>query len=356
MGTIVTRPRKDNTTAYMAKIVRKSEGKVIYRETETFDRRAAAVSWLARREHELDQPGALERAQRTDHTLADAIDKYVAEAGDIGRTKAQVLKAIKGYDIANMACDKIGSHDIVTLAQQLSVKRKPQTVANYLSHLGAVFAIARPAWNMPLDEKAMQDAFKVTRRLKVTGKSVERDRRPTLAELDQLMTHFTRRSNYRTTVAPMHRLIAFAIFSTRRQEEIARITWDDFEGDRVLVRDMKNPGDKIGNHVWCDLVPEAARIVKAMPKVKDRIFPYTADAISAAFTRACQFLQIEDLHFHDLRHDGVSRLFEMGWNIPHVAAVSGHRSWSSLKRYTHIRQTGDKYADWAWLDQITPPE
>lgn len=39
----------------------------------------------------------------------------------------------------------------------------------------------------------------------------------------------------------------------------------------------------------------------------------------------------------------------MGWTIPHAAAVSGHRSWSSLKRYTRLRQTGDKYANWKWL-------
>lgn len=60
-------------------------------------------------------------------------------------------------------------------------------------------------------------------------------------------------------------------------------------------------------------------------------------------TRACKLLDIKDLRFHDMRHEGVSRLFEMGWNIPHVAAVSGHRSWVGLKRYTHIRETGDKY-------------
>lgn len=73
------------------------------------------------------------------------------------------------------------------------------------------------------------------------------------------------------------------------------------------------------------------------------IFPYSTDAITAAFTRACKLLGIHDLHFHDLRHEGISRLFEMGWNIPHVAAVSGHRSWNSMKRYTHIRQSGDKW-------------
>ena len=120
-----------------------------------------------------------------------------------------------------------------------------------------------------------------------------------------------------------------------------------------MVRDMKNPGEKAGNDVWCDLPPEALRIVKAMPRCAGAIFPFGPDAISAAFTRAGKLLEISDLHFHDLRHDGVSRLFELGWNIPHVAAVSGHRSWQSLKRYTHLRQTGDKYAGWPWLDRLS---
>ncbi len=104
-------------------------------------------------------------------------------------------------------------------------------------------------------------------------------------------------------------------------------------------------------------------IVKAMPRVDDRIFPYSTGAIGAAFTRACLFLGIntEDmpdekrLHFHDLRHDGISRLFETGFNIPHVAAVSGHRSWTGLKRYTHLRQTGDKYEGWKWLPIVSAP-
>lgn len=79
-----------------------------------------------------------------------------------------------------------------------------------------------------------------------------------------------------------------------------------------------------------------------------RIFPCSTDAINAAFTRGCKILGIADLRFHDLRHEGISRLFEMGRTIPQVAAVSGHRSWTSLKRYTHIRQSKDKYENWKW--------
>jgi len=116
---------------------------------------------------------------------------------------------------------------------------------------------------------------------------------------------------------------------------------------------MKNPGEKRGNNVWVDLPDPAVAIIKAMPTKGDLIFPYSTDAIGAAFTRACKILGIADLHFHDLRHDGVSRLFEMGLNIPHVAAVSGHRAWSSLQRYTHLRMVGDKYADWKWMGKVT---
>jgi integrase len=162
---------------------------------------------------------------------------------------------------------------------------------------------------------------------------------------------------------PMQSIVAFAVFSTRRMEEILRIAWADLDeaGSRVLVRDMKDPKEKSGNHIWCELPPEALQIVQAQPRSDDRIFPASVDAVGAAFTRACQFVGISDpdrpdelnLHFHDLRHDGISRLFEMGRNIPQVACVSGHRSWNSLKRYTHIRQTGDKYTGWPWLAALT---
>jgi integrase len=90
-----------------------------------------------------------------------------------------------------------------------------------------------------------------------------------------------------------------------------------------------------------------------MPRVKPEIFPYSTDAISAAFTRACKILGIKDLRFHDLRHEGISRLFEIGRTIPQVAAVSGHRSWSSLKRYTHIRQIENRYGNWKWKDILS---
>jgi integrase len=346
MATIVPRKRKNGSIGHLAQIIIKRDGKVVHQESQTFDRKQAAVAWATRREGELRRPGAIGR-RKDDPTLADVIDRYVAESEKvIGRTKAQVLRKIKTYDLAELRCSEITSSELISFAQALPVM--PQTRQNYLSHLSAIFAVAKPMWSYPLDQQAIKDAFTVSKRMGITGKGAQRDRRPTLAELDALMEHFATVKARRPASVPMQRIIAFAIFSTRRQEEIVTIRWSDYEGNRVLVRDMKHPGEKIGNNTWCVIVPEAAAIIDSLPRRDERIFPYSTDAISAAFTRACKVLAIEDLHFHDLRHEGVSRLFEMGRTIPQVASVSGHRSWQSLQRYTHLRQTGDKYVGWKW--------
>lgn len=354
MATINPRVRKDGSTAYTAQIKIKRNGRVIYTTAQTFDKEKDARSWAKRKEAELALPGALDAAMHPSGTLDDAIDKYLkASRKEIGRTKAQVLDAIRRDDIAAMDCEQITSREIVAYANRLGAERKPQTVMNYLSHLSAVFRIANTAWGMRLDPAEMAKAMDALKRLGAVSKSGKRERRPTVDEMNRLMEAFVTRSHRRNAL-PMHMVAAFAMFSTRRLEECLRITWADLEAGRVLVRNMKHPGEKAGNDVWVDLPPEAEQIARAMPKSDPRIFPYSTDAVSAAFTRTCKVLGIEDLHFHDLRHEGVSRLFEMGRTIPQAASVSGHRSWSSLQRYAHLRATGDKWAGWEWVEKLAP--
>ncbi|MGM5087585.1 site-specific integrase [Rhizobium leguminosarum bv. viciae] len=377
MGTISERTRKNGTKAYTAQIRLKQKGEVVHSEAQTFDRKPAAKAWLKKRETELAEPGALEKLKVEDPMLADVIDEYISTSiKAMGKTKAQCLRLIKKHPIASRRCSTIASPHLSAFAKDLQsgwlpegeedvfeaavdkgdkkiVIRQPQTVGNYMSHLGSVFAVARPMWGYQLDQSAFEDAVTVTSRLGIISRSQERDRRPTIAELERLLAFFVERRKRTPQSSPMDKIILFAIFSTRRQEEITVIRWSDYEPghDRYLVRDMKHPGQKIGNDVWCTLLPEGRAIIESMPRGKNEIFPYNPSTISRNFTDACKLLGIEDLHFHDLRHDGISRLFEMGWDIPRAATVSAHRSWSSLKRYTHIRQVGDKYAGWKWLPQ-----
>ncbi|MEP5732407.1 MAG: site-specific integrase [Sulfitobacter sp.] len=357
MAQIIERKRKDGSTAFVAQINIRRNGKWAHRESRTFDKPASAAAWYKKRMKEISDAGDnLTSIKSKGRTLSTAIDRYITESvKDIGRTKAQVLRSIRSYDIAQMACNDIESHDIVQFAKDLSTTRTPATVGNYMSHLGAIFAIARPAWGIPLSHQAMKDAFVVCNRLGIAGKAKSRDRRPSLSELNALMAMFEDKHRRRPKSAPMHRIVGFALFSTRRQEEITRVTWEglDRTHNRVFIKDMKHPGDKAGNDVWCDLPTPAMNIAEAMPRKVARVFPFQTDTISASFTRACKVLEIEDLRFHDLRHEGVTRLFEIGETIPQVAAVSGHRSWSSLQRYTHIKQTGDKYEGWKWLERLS---
>ena len=361
MGSITTRKRKNGSSSHSAQIRIMRGGVTVYQESQTFDRKQAATAWLKRREGELAQPGALDRAMREGATVAEMIDQYIDQVGTmrpLGKTKLATLKAIASSWLGEvMDCD-LSSQVLVEYATWRAGPEgggvTPQTVGNDLSHLGAVLAVAKPAWGYEVDPHAMTDARKVLRKMGLTSRSKERNRRPTLEELDLLLQHFADMQQRRPSSINMLKVIGFALFSTRRQDEITRILWEDVDAEhkRVLVRDMKNPGQKIGNNVWCSLPDEAWAILQSMPRECAEVFPYNSSSVSAAWIRACKFLQIDDLHFHDLRHEGVSRLFEMAWDIPRVASVSGHRDWNSLRRYTHLRKQGDKYADWEWLHRI----
>lgn len=353
MGTIQSRKRRDGSVGYTATVRVKRGGVIVHRENATFEREAAARAWMKKRETELAEPGALDKP--ADPTLAEVIDTYNQEKLKThGKTKAQVLRTIQASSLGALKCSSIGSAELVAFAKGLTAS--PQTVGNYMAHLAAVFSVARPAWGYPLDEQAIQDARTVLKKLGRITRSKERTRRPTLDELHQLMVHYTLAEAKRRDTIPMRRIILFAIFSTRRQEEITRVSWADLDRERMelRVRDMKNPGEKLGNDVRTKLTPEALRLIDTQPAGDGPIWPFNADSISTSFTRACQLLGIEGLHFHDLRHEGISRLFELGWTIPQVAGVSGHRTWQSLKRYTHMQASGDKYAGWAWFDQLAP--
>jgi integrase len=108
-----------------------------------------------------------------------------------------------------------------------------------------------------------------------------------------------------------------------------------------MIRDRKHPKDKIGNNQRVPLLTvtgfDPTIIIARQSRKSDRIFPVNERSVSTLFARATEALGIEDLHFHDLRHESISRLFAAGFRIEQVALISGHRDWAMLRRYTHIR-------------------
>ena len=73
-----------------------------------------------------------------------------------------------------------------------------------------------------------------------------------------------------------------------------------------------------------------------MNHIGEELFPISEHAVTVAFTRAIKKSNLSNISFHTLRHEAITRFFEMGLTIPEVASISGHKSWSMLRRYTHI--------------------
>jgi integrase len=304
-------------------------------------------------------------AKASDPTLSKAITQYLTESSEgnreVGTAKRQALEMIAKGDLGALLCSQVTSAALVKFGKGLKVQ--PVTVSGYFSHLKSVFKVAKPAWGYPLNKAAFVEALDVLGELGATGTSNRRDRRPTLDEVTRIVERMYTKWLNNPRMAPYHLIVLFAIFSTRRQSEITRMKWSDIDSEncRLLVFDMKDPKKKIGNHVFVDLTFEALRVVRAAReharvagRAGDVVFPYSGNAISTEFKETCQALEIEDLRFHDLRHEGVSRLFEMNFDIPAVSMMSGHKTWTHLKRYAHIRKYGDKYAGWPFLDLVAP--
>ena len=81
---------------------------------------------------------------------------------------------------------------------------------------------------------------------------------------------------------------------------------------------------------------------KAIQILNDSKIPYetTPNALRLAWSRLKKKGNIKDLHFHDLRHEATSRLFEKGLNPVEVATIAGHKDTRILMRYTHLRAEG----------------
>jgi integrase len=157
-----------------------------------------------------------------------------------------------------------------------------------------------------------------------------RERRLSVEEESRLMLEL----ETKTRNPWMRPIVIFAIETGMRRSEILSLTWEYVDLQRRVARlvDTKN-----GEGRSVPLTLKATSLLLSMPRSIDgRVFATTAEAVKLSFQRAVVRSQIDDLHFHDLRHEAVSRLFEKGLNVMEVSSVSGHKTLQMLKRYTHL--------------------
>jgi hypothetical protein len=180
-------------------------------------------------------------ARRKIGTVGDAIGDYLkATCGDIGRTKKQVLKKFRNeFQISEIPCDDLRPRDITDFARSFSRGRSPATVQTYLSPLNAALSIARTAWHDDMERDIAKDGITAARHLKRAGRSNSRSRRPSLDELDRILAFFVGAHQRDNRSPPLHAVVTFAVFSSRRQDEITQIIREDFcEGGHFVVKDQ----------------------------------------------------------------------------------------------------------------------
>jgi integrase len=316
---------------------------------QTFSTRAAARTWSTRTEADIDAGRKVSTVKTA--RVADVLRAYrglVTMTKAMSRSKAHALESIE----AALGRHRVADIDVAML-RGYAERRRAQgagsaTIGQDLSYIGTALRHGAPLLGVEATPaiEALRTARALLTHAGAVARSRERTRRPTDQELLLLRARWIA---HPAREIPMWRLVLFAIATAMRLGEILTLERRGFspETRTMVIRDRKHPRAKQGN---TQVVPLLAGHVAVGGEPVDPIdliaqqltgptliFPYRPASVSTAFTRAVQACGIPDLHFHDLRHDGVSRLFEARYPLEHVALLSGHRDWNQLRRYTQIR-------------------
>ncbi len=316
--------------------------------SETFRRRRDAEEWALEAERRIDR-GESTSKKRPKHikTFADLVDLHITDMHEVNkplrRSKAYSLKKLKKH-LGRSTFNKLNRDKLIEYGRfRAKEGAGPVTVAAELSYINTVITHAAAVHGLDVSKEQVDLARVALRRLGLVGRGNERDRRPTQKELDAIVEYL---DGNVLQLIPVGRMVRFAVATAMRQAEICRIRWADVDDRKrtVVVRDRKDPQKKEGNHQRIPLLDltgyDAWELLQEQKRASHNhefIFPYNERSVGTAFRRACRSLKIDDLHFHDLRHEATSRLFEAGLSIERVALVTGHKDWKMLRRYTHLQ-------------------
>lgn len=199
----------------------------------------------------------------------------------------------------------------------------PASVRLEMSLLSSFFDICRIEWGLCDDNPVSK-----VRKPKVPP---GRDRRLTAREDRQILRYAHNHVN-----PELYSIIVLALETAMRQGEILGLSWEHVN---LKSRVAHLPATKNGTKRDVPLSIKARdALVRLGVKSTGKIFHYTKEGVKSTWRFMTIKLNIEDLHFHDLRHEACSRFFELGTlDVMEVAAISGHKSLAMLKRYTHLK-------------------
>lgn len=300
--------------------------------TKTFQKLSDAKEWATLQERQADR-GELgpDRKELERTTLADLIDRYLKEVVPRkrhGETDTFALNMVLRHKVARKRLSDLTPSDFTSYRDERLKAVSLATLKRQLTPLRHMFRHARDEWDIPLRDSPLS-------KVKLAGADKRRERRLREGELDRLLEAGKKTRN--PLIVP---IIMFALETAMRRGEILalRIRDVDIERCTATIRESKNGYSRtipLSSAAVALLTNAIGRMSDEDRQKNGRLFPTTPIALRLAWDRLTKRAAIEDLNFHDLRHEAISRLFELGLTVPEVASVSGHRDMRMLFRYAH---------------------
>lgn len=263
-------------------------------------------------------------------TLGDLVARYRDQVVPRKRgalDEVIVLNAFLRNAICKKALANIATSDFARYRDERLREVQPSTLRRQLNPIQNMFEVARDEWGLPIKENPLA-------KLKLKATDNRRARRLREGELKRLIE-----AGKDTRNPYIIQIALFAIETAMRRGEMLALRWAQVDLQRRSATILES---KSGDSRTIPLTPKALELLHSCnafgeggEQSGDPVFPITANALRLSWERLCKRAKIDDLHFHDLRHEAVSRFFEMGLTVPEVASISGHRDMRMLLRYAH---------------------
>lgn len=324
---------KRDQYSWQAKIRRKG----FPSKSRTFYTKDEAEKWARSIEHDMDRHCFTDTSEAERYTFGEVLERYRREVTPLHkghRNEVILINQLLQYDIAKLKMTAISSKVIAELKAKRLREVSSGTVNRMLDLISSVINTARKDWGLHINNPVEL--------IKRPPKSKSRDRRLDPNEEHRLLAALEETSrNEDGTFRPGARniwlkpIVEFAIETAMRRGELLALKWKDVD---LKLRVAKLYDTKNGEDRDVPLSSKAVNILKNIPHhIHDTIFPVSPNALKKGFERACKRAGIEDLRFHDLRHEGASRLADKLSNVLELSAVTGHRDLRMLQRYYHPR-------------------
>ncbi len=265
--------------------------------------------------------------------LSDALNKYYETVSKYKRGALQEfyrINVIRRHALASRFMDDITTVDIANYRDSRLREKNARTgntitgntVRLEMALLSNLFNIARVEWGT-----CRGNPVELVRKPRP---SPGRERRLSHKEERKLSLYFREKNT------ELYCIFHLALETAMRQGEILSLRRENIHArfSQAFLPETKN-----GHARSVPLSNKAKEMLKLMAAPDGaRVFSYSSSGFKSAWRTALLTLKIEDLHFHDLRHEAISRFYELGTLTDlEISAISGHRTLNMLKRYAHIK-------------------